>query len=256
MIARVVKEFPLLELLFDRPTIFVSDLHQNVAGPQDNFQAGLFAWYLLSRTVCGRRVVIVGDRRDLWEALAFVPRRGGDRETEVRAAIASRNSYTDMLLACFVVEELNGNHDRLSAGDVWSAECVRWTDQTVVMHGHQLAPACSSAGWLGRAAARAWGIIEHLRLARALGWARDLAQGWYLRRTRTTRGAAGNEAQRDWVRENAGERVLAVFGHTHEAGLDQVGETIWANCGSWVEPGVGWAIEVEGRAVRLVTITA
>ena len=68
MDVRIIAEGVLAQAVFDRPTLVVSDLHENTGDKQDNFQQGLFGEFLLGFSPACYDLLDLGDRLDLWES--------------------------------------------------------------------------------------------------------------------------------------------------------------------------------------------
>ncbi len=237
-----------------QPFIAISDVHENSAGRHDNCQARLLLAFLLAHSPAKWDLMILGDWRDFWEDL-----RG--------AAILSNNDWLERRIAMYRTVVLWGNHDDVPGLSPAAYELE--ANGLFAWHGHQLDPACRGRGRLGKAASLVWAVLERLWLGRALRGVKDRVVRAAHRRIKTAavRGA-DNEAYIADAHER--EKVLYMVGHTHKPELVDMTHkwTRWgkvefgsapgrwfANCGSWVKPGHGYAVRVDGRKVELLEIT-
>jgi UDP-2,3-diacylglucosamine pyrophosphatase LpxH len=229
--------------------VFLSDLHLNSEGGQDNCQQALLRPYLASLRP-GAVVTVAGDGFDLLEEPSY---------WRIQANCGATLSALNARRAFFI----SGNHDpNLAAWPLRQAYFPEELDlsRAFVWHGHQLDPACSGGATMAmRVAAFAWGVLERLGLGPRLHSWKDGVEEWYRRRrgrrARTASKAGENNAH--WIADAIRrDKVLYISGHTHLPELVNLGGGHWyANPGSWVETGVGYAIEVEGVDISLVRIT-
>lgn len=229
--------------VWPRPFIAISDIHENSAGGQDNCQRDLLYEWLLGYASEEFDLFILGDWHDFWESPGGGP-------------VYQHNEKLERNIARFHVVFLPGNHDDAPGCFYTSID----RDGLFAWHGHQLDPACRGRGTLGMIASKIWGGIERIGLGRPLAGVKRAIVRQANRRIKTAsiRGDgniayiadATDRARRDGV-------MLYIHGHTHWAQLLQLktGDCIYANTGSWTEPGKGWAIIVQGTEVKLVEVT-
>jgi len=236
----VLKRAWLKRAVRSRPTIVISDLHENSAGPQDNCQGDLLCAFLLRFAPREYDLIIAGDRYDR-------------QEEPNGAAIYAHNERLERIIARFFTLDLPGNHD-----DVPGA-CYTELDfhelGLFIWHGNQLDPACRGRGTLGRIAARAWGGLERLGLGRPLAGVKRAVVRAADRRIQTaSKRNDGNDVYlADAMRRDLD---LYIFGHTHRPELIEWGDgRILANCGCWTNKGRGCAVLVNGLEVILLEVT-
>jgi len=156
-----------------------------------------------------------------------------------------------------------GNHDPELAR--WPLKQAYFPDaldltRAFIWHGHEKDAACSGPGAvISGVAAFAWGCLERLGLGPRLRSLKDRVEDWYRRRKglRAVTASKRGDTNAVWVEDAiARDKALYISGHTHLPELVELGGGHWyANPGSWVEVGVGYAVEVEGIDISLVRIT-
>jgi len=229
---------------FRRPTVLISDVHRNTRGPHNNCQSDLLIEFLRTHCPPGDWDLFeLGDNRDVWEALD-------------KHQIILDNRQLEILLGIYNGVHLFGNHD--AEADAPGKPFVYDRGGAFLWHGHQLDPACRGRGTLGRIASVAWAAAERLYLGRLLGGFKTCVQRWSTNRIRTaSRRGGDNRLYIADAAERAADGIcLYVNGHTHKPQLAQLEGCIYANPGSWVGEGRGYAVTVVGRDVSLLAITA
>ena len=225
----------------ERPFIAVSDLHENSAGKQDDFQKGLFLEFLDAYPPERWDLFILGDWRDFWE-----DPRG--------SALLANNEDVERRIAQYRTTVLWGNHDDMPGlpDEAYALE----TATLFAWHGHQLDPACSGYGTLAQVASFIWGGIERIGLARVFEGLKDrIVRAANRRIVTASKRDEGNEAYAADARTRG--KPLYLSGHTHKAELVEWNPgRVYANPGSWTKKGKGYAVTVEGRIVRLLEVVA
>ncbi len=229
--------------VFDRPELEVSDLHLNCPGGQDNFgpNSRMFCEFLDLHSPEIWGLTLNGDINDIWEC-------------NDRAAIIRHNWEVERRIIRYPSrKKLLGNHDGEPGAP--ESEFVDETPLRHIWHGHQLDPACSGPGYVGKIASAIWAMIERDGLADELAWLRDAALGINRRLYPTAAERGADNAI--WIADAAKRgKVYCSSAHTHHAQLVEIAPGRWyGNPGSWVNPGRGEAIEIDGRDIRLLEIT-
>lgn len=250
----VVAEGQLTEHVSDDPLLFVSDLHMGAGDKADNFlgQDDLFLQFI--DRFPNHEIVIVGDGFDGWEnpdAWTILLAHGA-----VILALGQRARST---------VRIHGNHDgdrtfwESLPREGWKACDIYGLNDLLAEHGHRLDPACSGPGtWIGRRASAAWGWIERKGWAPRFEWLRRLVTRWNDRRRATFARTAETNAR--YVREFtslSAPWTVWVTGHTHRPQLvehPRLPGHFYANPGSWVERGRGYAVLIAGKQISLVEV--
>ena len=239
--------------VFDHPTLIISDLHMNTSGKHNNFQADLFLAFLGAYPASTWDIIDLGDHWDVWESGSL-------------HRVISANVAVEAALSRFHRIVTLGNHD----GNIDQGDIDRWLALSVVTHladkdnywlehGHRLDPACSGKGrWVGRVASALWGAVERVGLGRVLGGIAAWVKRVYYRGRKTA--AKRKDDNEEYITDAIGrECVLSATGHTHSPELlelpGQPGH-YYANPGSWVEYGRGYALKIIGKEIKLLVITA
>ena len=208
--------------------IYLSDLHLGDGSQADDFgpRGGLQEVVLISQLrawrQAGKRICLVGDIFELWQA---------DYVDILRA----HGPLVEELFACADAYVI-GNHDAdLLGGEVFGLEgiphLVAWP--VLVEHGHSLDPYVGRWPWAARAVSWLGGAAERLLHRDADLWAERLSA----RIARTGR-ASDNARYVGPLSREAWERgcEVVVFGHTHKPLLDYrdpATGVVAYNCGTW-----------------------
>jgi len=227
----------LVHAVFERPTLVLSDAHTSSRGRHNNCQEDLLRGFLSDYGPARWDLVLLGDWRDYIEE----PRARAHRR---------HNDWLERRIALHRTVELLGNHENIPglAADAYVLD----TGSVFAWHGDALDPACSGAGRLDVFGSGVWSVLERVGLGSALGGIKRRIVD-RLRPTASIRDDGNAVYLADAM--NRG-KVLYLCGHTHRPQLVEWGPGhIFVNCGSWVEPGKGYAVTVDGRNVRLLEVS-